>query len=124
MPRSTSAPAVRQRRNKILKRAKGYFGNKSRLPHYAEEAVIRAGQNSYRDRRRKKADFRQLWIVRLNAACRAQGITYSRFISGLKAANIEMNRKVLSELAVNDAEAFAKIVQLAREALTAAPAPR
>lgn len=124
MPRATSSPASRQRRKKVLKRARGYFGNKSRLPHYAREAVIRAGQSAYRDRRKKKAEFRQLWIVRLNAACRAQGISYSRFISGLKAANIDMNRKVLSELALNDPEAFGKIVQAAREALTPPPAPR
>jgi len=117
MPRSTNSPASRKRRKKVLKYAKGYFGNKSRLFRYAKEAVQHAWQYAYRDRRKKKGEFRALWIVRLNAACRNAGISYSRFIEGLKAANIVLDRKVLSDLAIRDEVAFNGIVKKAQDAL-------
>jgi large subunit ribosomal protein L20 len=101
----------------VLKYAKGYFGNKSRLFRYAKEAVQHAWQYAYRDRRKKKGDFRALWIVRLNAACRNAGISYSRFIEGLKAANIVLDRKVLSDLAIRDEVAFNSLVKKAQDAL-------
>jgi large subunit ribosomal protein L20 len=119
MPRATNSPASRARRKRVLKQAKGYFGNKSRLFRYAVEAVKHAQQYAYRDRRTKKRTWRNLWTVRLNAACRAEGITYSRFIEGLKAAKVELDRRVLSELAINDPEGFKKIVATAREGLQA-----
>jgi large subunit ribosomal protein L20 len=117
MPRSTNSPASRKRRKKVLKYAKGYFGNKSRLFRYAKEAVQHAWQYAYRDRRKKKGEFRSLWIVRLNAACRNAGISYSRFIEGLKAANIVLDRKVLSDLAIRDEVAFNGLVKKAQDAL-------
>ncbi|MEO6005960.1 MAG: 50S ribosomal protein L20 [Opitutus sp.] len=117
MARATNAVAAKKRHKKILKYAKGYFGNKSRLFRYAKEAVQHAWQYSYIDRKKKKADRRGLWIVRLNAACRAAGITYSRFIEGLKAANIELDRKVLSDLAIRDEVAFNSLVKQAQDAL-------
>jgi large subunit ribosomal protein L20 len=117
MPRSTNSPASRKRRKKTLKEARGYFGNKSKLFRYAKDAVAHAGQYAYRDRRKKKSDWRSLWIVRINAACRAAGISYSRFIEGLTAANIEMDRKMLSELAIHDAAGFNAVVEKARAAL-------
>ncbi|MDR2982501.1 MAG: 50S ribosomal protein L20 [Puniceicoccales bacterium] len=117
MPRVTNGPATRARRNRTLRRAKGYFGNKSRLYHHAREAVDRAEKFAYRDRRAKKREFRQLWIVRLNAACRPLEITYSRLIQGLKKANITIDRKNLSELAIHDAAAFEAIVKQAKAAL-------
>jgi large subunit ribosomal protein L20 len=119
MARATNAPASRKRRKNLLKHARGYFGNKSKLYRYAKEAVHHAWQYAYQARRRKKSDFRGLWIVRLNAACRNAGISYSRFIEGLKAANIELDRKVLSDLAVRDEAAFNKLVEQARTALKA-----
>lgn len=103
----------------MLKYAKGYFGNKSKLFRYAKEAVQHAWQYAYAHRRKKKGEFRSLWIVRLNAACRAQGISYSRFIEGLAAAKIELDRKVLSDLAIRDEVAFAAIVRQAQDALKA-----
>ena len=114
-----NSPASRKRRKKVLKYAKGYFGNKSKLFRYAKEAVQHAWQYAYRDRRKKKGDFRGLWIVRLNAACRNAGISYSRFIEGLKAANIGLDRKVLADLAVRDAVAFNSLVKQAQDALKA-----
>lgn len=114
MPRSTNKPASRARRKKVLKKASGYWGNKSRLFRYAKDAVDRAEKFAYRDRRKKKSEMRKLWIVRINAACRTSGINYSRFMSGLKAAGIEMNRKNLSELAIHDPEAFAVLVEQAK----------
>jgi len=116
MPRTRNGPATLKRRKKVLKKAKGYFGNKSRLFRYAKEAVDRAEAYAYRDRRKKKSDFRQLWIVRINAACRANGINYSRFIRGLKAASIEMDRKQLSELAIHDEAAFKVLIEQAKAA--------
>ena len=119
MPRATNSPAYRKRRKKMLKQAKGYFGNKSRLYKYAKDAVSHALQYAYRDRRVKKRTMRQLWIVRINAACRAEGISYSRFQEGLKAAEITLDRKILADIAVNDAAAFTSLVEKAKEALKA-----
>jgi large subunit ribosomal protein L20 len=119
MARATNSPASRKRRKKVLKYAKGYFGNKSKLFRYAKEAVQHAWQYAYAARRKKKGDFRGLWIVRLNAACRNAGISYSRFIEGLKAANIELDRKVLSDLAIRDEVAFNALVKQAQDALKA-----
>ena len=116
MPRATNAPATRARRKKVLKKARGYFGNASRLFRYAKHAVDRAEQYAYRDRRKKKSEFRQLWIVRINAACREEGINYSRFMNGLKKLGIEMNRKSLSELAVNDPDAFKALIEKVKAA--------
>ncbi|MFT5623156.1 MAG: large subunit ribosomal protein L20 [Bacteroidia bacterium] len=121
MPRATNGPATLKRRKKVLKKAKGYFGNKSRLFRYAKDAVDHAEVYAYRDRRKKKSEFRSLWIVRINAACRANGINYSRFIRGIQAAGIEMDRKQLSELAIHDEVAFNTLVEKAKEA-NAAPA--
>jgi large subunit ribosomal protein L20 len=117
MARATNGPASRKRRKKVLKYARGYFGSKSKLYRYAKEAVQHAWQYAYAARRKKKADFRGLWIVRLNAACRNAGISYSRFIEGLKAAKIELDRKVLSDLAIRDEVAFNALVKTAQEAL-------
>lgn len=117
MARATNSPASRKRRKKVLKYAKGYFGNKSKLFRYAKEAVQHAWQYSYIDRKKKKADRRALWIVRVNAACRNAGISYSRFIEGLKAANIVLDRKVMSDLAIRDEVAFNALVKQAQDAL-------
>jgi large subunit ribosomal protein L20 len=117
MPRVTNSPASRKRRKKVLKYAKGYFGNKSKLFRYAKEAVQHAWQYAYRDRRKKKGNWRSLWIVRLNAACRAAGLSYNRFIEGLRAANIELDRKVLADIAVRDEIAFKALVAQAQDAL-------
>ncbi len=117
MARVTNSPASRKRRKKVLKYAKGYFGSKSKLFRYAKEAVHHAWQYAYDHRKKKKGDFRALWIVRLNAACRNAGISYSRFIEGLKAANIGLDRKVLADIAVRDEVAFNALVKKAQDAL-------
>ena len=119
MARVTNSPASRKRRKKVLKYAKGYFGNKSKLFRYAKEAVQHAWQYAYAARKKKKGDWRGLWIVRLNAACREAGISYSRFIEGLKAAGIELDRRMLSDIAIRDAVAFKTLVQQAQDALKA-----
>ena len=119
MARATNSPASRKRHKKVLKYARGYFGNKSKLFRYAKEAVQHAWQYAYIDRKKKKANNRGLWIVRLNAAARANGITYSRLIEGLAAANIVLDRKVLSDLAIRDEIAFTGLVQQAQDALKA-----
>ncbi len=119
MPRVTNSPASRKRRKKVLKQSKGYFASKSKLFRYAKEALDHALQYAYDDRKKKRSNARALWIVRLNAACRNAGISYSRFIEGLKAANIELDRKVLSDLAVRDEAGFAVVVEQARAALVA-----
>ncbi len=111
MPRVTSSVASRKRRLRTLKAARGYFGNKSRLFRYAKDAVQHAGKYSYRDRKVRSREFRKLWIVRINAACRAAGLKYSVFMAGLKTLNIEMDRKQLSELAINDEAAFNALVK-------------
>jgi large subunit ribosomal protein L20 len=112
---------ARKRRKKILKLAKGYRGGRSKLYRSAKNAVIKALTYSYRDRRRRKRDFRRLWIVRINAAVREHGMSYSQFMNGLKHANILLDRKVLANLAIDDQEAFAQIVEAAKAALTSAP---
>ena len=119
MARATNAPAAKKRHKKILKYAKGYFGNKSKLFRYAKEAVQHAWQYAYIARKKKKSDRRGLWIVRLNAACRAAGMSYSRFIEGLHAAKIELDRKVLSDLAIRDEVAFSGLIKTAQDALKA-----
>jgi large subunit ribosomal protein L20 len=116
MPRTRNAPATKSRRKKVLKKARGYYGNASRLFRYAKHAVDRAEQFAYRDRRKKKTEFRQLWIIRINAACREEGINYSRFMNGLKKLEIEMNRKSLSELAVNEPDAFKSLIEKVKAA--------
>ena len=117
MPRATNAPATRARRKRVLKRAKGFFGNKSRLYRYAKDATVHAGVYAYRDRRKKKSEFRQLWIVRINAACRPHGIAYSRFMAGIKKLGIELDRKSLSEMAIHDEAAFTAIIEKVKAAV-------
>ena len=119
MPRVKSNVAHHARKKKIMRAAKGARGARSKLYKPAKETVERGMQYAYRDRRKKKGDFRGLWIVRLNAACRNAGISYSRFIEGLKAANIGLDRKVLADLAVRDAVAFNSLVKQAQDALKA-----
>ncbi len=117
MPRATNSPASRKRRKRILLRAKGFRGFRSKLYRYAKDAVYKARQYEYRDRKKRKGQFRRLWIQRISAAVRNEGMTYSRFIEGLKAANIELDRKVLADLAVVDATAFSAIMEQAKSAL-------
>jgi large subunit ribosomal protein L20 len=117
MPRATNAPASRARRKRVIKASKGYRGRRSKLFRYAKDAQMKAKYWAYRDRKTRKRNFRALWITRLSAAVRAAGLTYSRFIEGLKAANIELDRKVLSDLAIKDEAAFAGIVDKVRAAL-------
>jgi large subunit ribosomal protein L20 len=114
MPRAKGGPKTRQRRNKVLKQAKGYWGGRHRLYRPAAETVTRALAFAYRDRRAKKREFRALWIVRINAGCRALGLPYSTFMNGLKKAGVILDRKVLAELAVDDPAAFARLVETAR----------
>ncbi len=108
---------TRKRHKKILKMAKGYFGRRSRTFRTAHEAVMHALQHAYNDRRRRKRDFRRLWITRINAAARLHGLSYSRFIQGLKRAGVEVNRKMLADLAVRDEKAFAELVRIASQHL-------
>ena len=107
--------AARRRRNKILKLAKGYYCAKSKLFRPANEQVLKSLAYAYRDRRNRKRDFRKLWIASINAAARQNGMSYSRFIAGLKANGVEINRKILADLAVNDAEAFKQLVAVAKK---------
>ena len=116
MPRVTRGFKARRRRNRLLKLAKGYIGGRSRLYKTATETVDRALVYAYRDRRTKKRDFRRLWIARINAGARMNDVNYSRLIGGLKKAGIELDRKVLANMAILDAEAFSKVVQLATAA--------
>ena len=111
MPRVKRGIMTRKRHNRVLKDAKGYYGARRRQFKQAKEAVMHAGQYAYRDRRNRKRDFRSLWIARINAACRLNGVTYSRFIHALGAAGIELDRKVLADLAVADANGFAELVK-------------
>ena len=115
--RATNNVASRARRKKVLKAARGYLGGRHRLFQNAKETLRRALAYAFRDRRVKKRNFRMLWIARINAACRINGIPYSRLINGLKLANIEIDRKMLSEIAINDAEGFSVIVAAARKGL-------
>jgi large subunit ribosomal protein L20 len=119
MPRATDGTRRKNRRKKILKFAKGYFGRRSTNFRTAKDAVAKALSYAYRDRRQKKRDFRSLWITRISAACRENGISYSRFINGLKQADIVINRKALSNMAIEDPKAFATIVEKAKQAVTA-----
>ena len=119
MPRVTNAPASRRRRRKFIKRASGYRGSHHRLMKTARQAVEHAGQYAYRDRKARKRDFRRLWIARINAATRASGLSYSRFIRGLKLANIDVNRKMLAEIAATDEARFSELVELVKAALAA-----
>ena len=117
MPRAKRGNKRRKKRKKILKLAKGYFGSKSKLYRPAKEQVMRSLNYAYRDRKQKKREFRKLWITRINAAARKQDMSYSRFIHGLKEADIDINRKMLAEMAVNNEDDFAELVELAKEQL-------
>lgn len=117
MPRVKRGVTARARHKKILKQAKGYYGARSRVFRVAKQAVIKALQYAYRDRRQRKREFRALWIVRINAGARLHGLSYSRFMNGLKKANIILDRKVLADLAVNDKLGFAKLAEQAKAAL-------
>ncbi len=114
MPRAKGGTKTRARHKKRLKLAKGYYGAKSKLFRTATEAVDRAQQYAYRDRRNRKRDFRRLWIARITAACRAHGVLYSRFMNALKKARIDLDRKVLSDIAIHDPAGFAKLVETAK----------
>jgi large subunit ribosomal protein L20 len=116
MARVKRAVASKKHRRTTLERAKGYYGNKSRSYRAANEQVMHSGQYAFRDRRARKGEFRKLWIQRINAACRLNGISYSRFIAGLHAGGIEVDRKVLADLAITDPAAFAKLVEAAQSA--------
>ena len=120
MPRATSAPASRSRRRKVLKQAKGYRGSRHRLVKTAKQAIDHSGVYAYRDRKVRKREFRKLWIARINAAVRANGMSYSRFIQGLKLANIDLNRKMLAEIAATDEAKFNEIVSVVKNKLEAA----
>ena len=115
MPRARAGSARHRRKKRVFKAAAGYRGGRSKLYRTAKEAITRAGAYAYRDRRARKRDFRRLWIVRLTAACRMRGLAYSRFIAGLRVANVILNRKVLSDLAITDPEAFDGIVEIAKK---------
>jgi large subunit ribosomal protein L20 len=117
MPRATNAPASRERRKRVIDSAKGYRGRRSKLFRYAKDATMKGKYWAYRDRKTRKRNFRMLWVQRLNAAVRAQGLTYSRFAEGLKAANIGLDRKVLSDLAITDEASFGKILEQVKSAL-------
>jgi len=117
MARVKRGVQARRRHKKILKQAKGYYGARSRIFRVAKQAVIKAGQYAYRDRRQRKRQFRSLWIARINAASRANGINYSQFINGLKKAGIELDRRVLADIAVHDKAAFTAVVEKAKAAL-------
>lgn len=117
MPRATSAPARNQRKKKIFRVARGYFGGRKKLWRVAKDAVERGWQHAYRDRKKKKRNFRALWITRINAAARMHDLSYSRFMNGLKQAGIELDRKALADLAVRSPEAFALLAERARGAL-------
>ncbi|WP_414042762.1 50S ribosomal protein L20 [Macrococcus animalis] len=117
MPRVKGGTVTRARRKRTIKLAKGYFGSKHTLYKVAKQQVMKSGQYAYRDRRQKKRDFRKLWIARINAAARMNDISYSRLMNGLKLAEIDINRKMLSEIAITDEKAFAQIVEQAKAAL-------
>ena len=116
MARVKGAVNAKKNHKKVLRAAKGYYGAKSKLFRMAKQAVIKSEQYAYVGRKRRKRDFRQLWIARINAACRNHGMNYSRFINGLKKNNIEVNRKMLAEMAVNQPEHFAQLIELAKQA--------
>ena len=116
MARVKGAMMPRKRRNKVMKMAKGYWGSRSKHFHVANEAVMKALTQAYIGRRLKKRDFRSLWITRISAACKANGMNYSTFMHGLKVANIEINRKMLAEMAINNPAAFTQLVEIAKKA--------
>ena len=118
MARVKGGTVARKRRKKILKLAKGYFGSKHRLYKTANEQVMKSLQYAYRDRRQRKRDFRKLWITRINAAARMNGLSYSKLMHGLKVAEVDINRKMLAELAVSDAAAFTQIAEAAKKAIS------
>ena len=115
MARVKNGAVTKARHKKVLKEAKGYFGSKHRLYKSAKEQLMHSGQYAFRDRKQKKRDFRKLWITRINAACRQNDISYSRFIEGLTKAGVEVNRKMLSEIAINDPKAFTELVKVAKD---------
>ena len=115
MARVKNGATTKARHKKVLKQAKGYFGSKHRLYKTAKEQLMHSGQYAFRDRKQKKRDFRKLWITRINAACRENEISYSRFIEGLTKAGVEINRKMLSEIAINDPKAFSELVKVAKD---------
>ena len=115
MARVKNGAVTKARHKKVLKEAKGYFGSKHRLYKSAKEQLMHSGQYAFRDRKQKKRDFRKLWITRINAACRLNDISYSRFIEGLNKAGVEVNRKMLSEIAINDPKAFSELVKVAKD---------
>jgi large subunit ribosomal protein L20 len=117
--RATNAVARRRRRKKVLREARGYWGRKHSSYRLAHEQLMRSGQYAYRDRRNRKRDFRRLWIIRINAAARREGLSYSELVHGLKQAGVEVNRKMLADVAVRDPEAFRRFAELAREATAA-----
>jgi large subunit ribosomal protein L20 len=117
MPRVKRGVAAKARHKKVIKLAKGYFGAKSKLFRTANQAVMKSLANAYRDRRNRKRDYRRLWIARINAAARMNGMSYSRMINGLKRAGVDINRKMLADLAVNDAESFSQLIGVAKENL-------
>ena len=117
MARVKGGTIHRARRKKVMDRAKGYFGSKHRLYKSAKEQVMHSGKYAYRDRRQKKRDFRKLWITRINAACRMNDISYSKFINGLNKAGVTINRKMLAEIAIDNAETFSNLVSIAKDAL-------
>ncbi|GAV22648.1 50S ribosomal protein L20 [Carboxydothermus pertinax] len=117
MPRAKSSVVSRKRHKKILKLAKGYFGSKSKLFRVAKQQVMKSLMYAYRDRKARKREFRKLWITRINAAARMHGLSYSRMMNGLKKAGVEINRKMLADLAVNDKNAFAELVEIAKKNL-------
>ncbi|MBP3841045.1 MAG: 50S ribosomal protein L20 [Bacilli bacterium] len=117
MARVKNGAVTKARHKKVLKAAKGYFGSKHRLYKSAKEQLMHSGQYAFRDRKQKKRDFRKLWITRINAACRENEISYSRFINGLSKAGVEVNRKMLSEIAINDPKAFTELVNVAKKGL-------
>ncbi len=117
MPRVKRGVQAHARHKKILDQAKGYYGARSRIYRVAKQAVIKAGQYAYRDRRQNKRQFRALWIIRINAGARLHGLSYSRLMNGLKMANINIDRKILADLALNDATAFAVLAKTAQQAL-------
>ena len=117
MARVKNGATTKARHKKVLKQAKGYFGSKHRLYKTAKEQLMHSGQYAFRDRKQKKRDFRKLWITRINAACRENEISYSRFIEGLTKAGVEVNRKMLSEIAINDSKAFSELVNVAKDGL-------
>lgn len=117
MPRVKGGPKTRRRHKKVLKETKGQWGARSRLFRRANEALIKSRAYAYRDRRRRKRDFRRLWIQRINAAARKHGLPYNRFIHGLQQAGVELNRKVLADIAVREPDTFAELVAIAREGM-------